>query len=236
VGFLSEIYRDGFSICRGALSPASVAELKDSLESIGAVAGVYGLRNLLRRSPAIRAAAHSADITGLVTAVLGTEARPVRAILFDKQPGANWGVGWHQDLTIAVRQRIDIAGFTAWTVKDGVPHVQPPVEILERMLTLRLHLDATDGDNGALIVMPGTHSRGRVHETWVASDDAMPVICAAAAGDILAFRPLLLHMSRRSARPAHRRVIQIEYAAAPLPPPLMWYTHDEDRHATRDMA
>ena len=39
----------------------------------------------------------------------------------------------------------------------------------------------------------------------------------------LAFRPLLLHKSRKSARPSHRRVIQIEYAASPLPPPLTWH-------------
>ncbi len=49
------------------------------------------------------------------------------------------------------------------------------------------------------------------------------VVCEASAGDILAFRPLLLHMSRKSARPSHRRVIQIEYAASPLPLPLSWY-------------
>jgi ectoine hydroxylase-related dioxygenase (phytanoyl-CoA dioxygenase family) len=227
-GFRSEIDREGFSTCRGVLSPSDVAELKGSLKSTGATAGVYGLRNLLQRSPAIRAAAHSIRVTELVTAVLGAEARPVRAILFNKQPGANWGVGWHQDLTIAVKQRMEIAGFTAWTVKDGVPHVQPPVEILERMLTLRLHLDATDDDNGALIVLPGTHRRGRLPETCAAPDNAIPVVCAAAPGDVLAFRPLLLHMSRKSARPAHRRVIQIEYAAAPLPPPLIWHTQNED--------
>jgi ectoine hydroxylase-related dioxygenase (phytanoyl-CoA dioxygenase family) len=223
-GFASEIDREGFSMCRGALASTTVAELKDALETMGAAAGRRGLRNLLQRSATIRAAAHSLQIAELVTAVLGTEARAVRAILFDKQPGANWGVGWHQDLTIAVKRRIDIEGFTAWTVKDGVPHVQPPVAILENMLTLRLHLDATDEDNGALIVMPGTHVDGRLPETRVAPDDAAgPVVCAAAPGDVLAFRPLLLHMSRKSKRPAHRRVIQIEYAAASLPPPLMWH-------------
>lgn len=229
-GFLSDIDRSGFSICRGVLAPDDISELKDSLEAVGAVAGVYGLRNLLQRSPTMRAAAKSIQIMELVQAVLGTDARAVRAILFDKQPGANWGVGWHQDLTIAVRQRVEIEGFVAWTMKDGVPHVQPPVEILERMLTLRLHLDPADEDNGALIVAPGTHMRGRLPETWVASNNtAPPVVCAAAPGDVLAFRPLLFHMSRKSTRPMHRRVIQIEYAAAPLPPPLMWHLQDEDR-------
>jgi len=93
------------------------------------------------------------------------------------------------------------------------------------MLTLCLHLDRADADNGALIVLPGTHSMGRFSDDWIVPADAeeRAVVCEANAGDILAFRPLLLHMSRKSARPSHRRVIQIEYAAAPLPQPLAWY-------------
>jgi len=93
------------------------------------------------------------------------------------------------------------------------------------MLTLRLHLDRADAENGALILLPGTHGLGRLPDDWIVPPDAQEraVVCEAEAGDILAFRPLLLHMSRKSARPSHRRVIQIEYAAAPLPRPLAWY-------------
>jgi len=125
-----------------------------------------------------------------------------------------------------VRERFDRDGFGAWTIKEGVPHVQPPVSVLENMLTLRLHLDRADAENGALIVLPGTQTMGRLPDDWVVPADAeeRAVVCEAEAGDdILAFRPLLLHMSRKSARPSHRRVIQIEYAASPLPPPLSWY-------------
>src|SRR5262245_51026818 len=44
--------------------------------------------------------------------------RLVRALLFNKSPDANWYVTWHQDLTIAVRKRIDVPGFGPWSVKD----------------------------------------------------------------------------------------------------------------------
>ena len=93
------------------------------------------------------------------------------------------------------------------------------------MLTLRLHLDRADAENGAFIVLPGTQTMGQLPDDWVVPTDAedRAVVCEAEAGDILAFRPLLLHMSRKSARPSHRRVIQIEYAASPLPLPLAWY-------------
>jgi len=32
----------------------------------------------------------------------------VKAILFDKTPSMNWYVTWHQDLTIAVKEKIEV--------------------------------------------------------------------------------------------------------------------------------
>jgi hypothetical protein len=218
-----EIERQGFELWRGAFSPETVVDLIGAIEAAGARGEVYGLRNLLRRSPRVREMA--AALRTLVEPTLGAGAFPTRALLFDKLPRANWLAGWHQDLTIAVRARVDMEGFGAWTIKSGIPHVQPPVSILENMLTLRLHLDRAGADNGALIVLPGTHAMGRLPDDWAAPADAKDraVVCEAEAGDILAFRPLLLHMSRKSVKPSHRRVIQIEYAASPLPPPLAWH-------------
>lgn len=222
---IAEIEWDGFTMCRGVLAPDQIDSLVTALDDANARAGGKGLRNLLRCVPAIRALAVSPTLRNIVTTVLRPHALPVRAILFDKTPKANWGVGWHQDLTIAVRQRMDLPGFGAWTVKDGVPHVQPPTQILEGMLTLRLHLDAASDDNGALVVSAGSHRQGRLAETAIPGiAESLPAtLCVASAGDVLAFRPLLLHMSRRSLRPDHRRVIQIEYAGASLPPPLQWH-------------
>jgi hypothetical protein len=65
----------------------------------------------------------------------------VRATLFDKTPGANWPVPWHWDLTICVAVRLEAPGFGPWTLKAGVHHVQPPVEVLETMVAVRVHLE-----------------------------------------------------------------------------------------------
>ena len=54
----------------------------------------------------------------------------MRALFFDKTPGANWPVLWHQDLTIAVAEQHDLEGWGPWSTKADVPHVQPPVPIL----------------------------------------------------------------------------------------------------------
>lgn len=62
---------------------------------------------------------------------MGPACFAVRALLFDKTPEANWKVVWHQDITIAVRVRAEVAGFATWSEKGGVPHVQAPVELLQ---------------------------------------------------------------------------------------------------------
>ncbi len=162
---------------------------------------------------------------GLVRGVLGPGAFAVRGLLFDKTPTANWGVPWHQDLTIAIKRRVEAPGFGPWTVKGGVPHVRPPVEVLERMVTIRLHLDDVDSENGPLLVVPGSHRQGRLNvassQEWLDKNCAQA--CLVSRGGVLMMRPLLLHASSPSNGSAHRRVVHLEYATGPLPFGLEWY-------------
>lgn len=89
-------------------------------------------------------------------------ARPVRAILFDKTESTNWRLAWHQDRTVAVKSRVDAAGFGPWSRKDGMLHVAPPFEVLAGMVTLRLHLDPVSATNAPLLIAPGVTPR-RAH-------------------------------------------------------------------------
>lgn len=183
-----------------------------------------GRRGLLSDS-AVLALATSPRLLALLRPHLPREPRPVRAIYFDKSPNANWLVPWHQDLTLAVREKAEVPGFGPWSVKEGIPHVQPPATLLEQMLTLRLHLDHTDSTNGALRVLPGSHRHGRLSQeqiqTWRA--ETTEFLCAAEAGDALLMRPLLLHASGRSTSDRHRRILHLEYAGFTLPAPLEWH-------------
>ena len=63
---------------------------------------------------------------------------------------------------MALQARVDVAGFGPWSIKGDVPHVQPPVELLGKMLTIRLHLDDADETNGALRVLAGSHRLGHL--------------------------------------------------------------------------
>lgn len=156
--------------------------------------------------------------------LIGTDARPVRALLFDKSSARNWAVGWHQDRVIAVTDRRDVPGFGPWSVKDGVIHVAPPISILQRMVTVRLHLDRVALDNAPLLYAPGSHRLGLVPDGQVA---AMVARCGversqANAGDAWAYASLILHASERAATPQRRRVLHVDYAVDMLPGGLQW--------------
>lgn len=215
-----DLDRDGFAILTNVLPVTRADALAGALAGLGAG---YGMRNLLRACPEIAALAD--ELKTLVAPVLGAAAFAARGIFFDKLPGANWEVGWHQDLSIAVAERIDAPGFSGWSVKQGVPHVQPPVAVLERMLAVRLHLDDSGADNGPLRVLRGSHASGRLTdeqvERWKQSSEE--VACLVPKGGALLMRPLLLHASAPAKKPCHRRVIHLEYAADPLPHGLEWF-------------
>jgi ectoine hydroxylase-related dioxygenase (phytanoyl-CoA dioxygenase family) len=185
---------------------------------------VYAMRNLLDL-PYVRSCAASDAVRALVEPHLGRGAGVVRALFFDKSPGANWTVPWHQDLSIAVRERIDVPEYGPWSVKDGVVHVQPPREVLEAMLTVRLHLDDCGEDNGPLCVVAGSHAAGVIpsHRIEAMVDERPVKTCLVPRGGALLMRPLLLHASSPARRPANRRVLHLEYAASDLPGRLRWH-------------
>jgi len=216
----TNIHDDGFSMVTGVLS---MREREEFIKELGPVAGA-GRRCLLRH-PKVAAFAESPRLLDLVRTVLCGEPKPVRAIFFDKSPTANWGVPWHQDLTLAVETKLEAPGFGPWSVKEEIPHVQPPIELLEQMLTIRLHLDKATESNGGLWVIPGTHKLGRLSapEIQRIRSSQVATLCAAEAGDGLMMRPLLLHASNRSTNSGHRRILHIEYAAFDLPHGLKWH-------------
>ena len=232
MSYTGEIERDGFAILENAVDSNKLRLLEKELQHLeldhlaSQRAGkAFGLRNVTAAVPLTRDLANSDALRSVVHPVLGDTARVVRTIYFDKHKDANWKVAWHQDLTIAVREKVDVEGFRAWSVKAGITHVQPPVAVLEHMLTLRVHLDDTSEGNGALRVLPGTHRHGRLDpdqiQSWKQRQNV--VTCSVKRGGVVAMRPLLLHSSLPSLNPTHRRVLHFEYAAIDLPAGLEWF-------------
>jgi ectoine hydroxylase-related dioxygenase (phytanoyl-CoA dioxygenase family) len=222
--------RDGYAIIPDVISPDVIESLRSAIDRAGEReevrrrGGIWGIRNLLDVVPAARELARAPELRAIVSAVLGEGCFAVRGTLFDKNPDANWSLFWHQDSIITVKERIDAPGYSCWSRKAGVWHTQPPFEVFERMLAVRVHLDDSFADNGPLRVLPGSHRGGWVDgelDEWKAG--VREVVCEVGAGGLVLMRPLLLHASSASERPAHRRVLQIEYAVDDLPGGLEWH-------------
>lgn len=212
-----QLDRDGAQHFPAAFGAAEVASLLDLLSVPGNRPGAR-----LGATPSLEPLIASAD--AIASAIVGPAARAVGAKLFDKSPQRNWALGRHQDRTIPLRERRDVPCFGQWTVKSGVPHCVPPFAVLERSLTLRIHLDPAGADNAPLLVAPGSHLLGRVAEPDIAAavERCGVAACLAAAGDVWAYATPILHASARASVASRRRVLQLLYSADPLPGGLAW--------------
>lgn len=212
------VEQSGFAVIPECLDEETVCSLRAHLDS-----GQESQRNLLS-VPVVRELAMSKSVRGLAEEVLGLKCFAARGIFFNKTEQSNWKVPWHQDLTIAVRDRRNASDFGPWTTKEGVLHVQPPTEILCRMMAIRLHLDASELDNGPLRVIPGSHTHGRLSTEQIADwDKEKAVTCTVPQGGAILMRPLLLHASTACVSAKPRRVIHLEFAGEDLPNGLEWH-------------
>jgi ectoine hydroxylase-related dioxygenase (phytanoyl-CoA dioxygenase family) len=224
---LKQLEQNGFAVVPEVISGTTCDHLIGAIETaLKNNGGNHAMRNLAKNVPTARELAESKSIRSLTRSILGENAFLVRSLFFDKTPEANWKVAWHQDLTIAVQEKIETPGFGPWSIKDGVLHVQPTVRVLENMLTIRVHLDECDLENGPLQVLRGSHGKGKLNaqeiDTWRGSGES--VACVAPKGGVLLMRPLLLHASSSARAPRHRRVVHFEFAAEKLSGGLRWVT------------
>ena len=220
-----EYSRDGYYLIQGAFSDENVTTLRNELSNFEGKPNNYGIRDLMNKVPYIKRMASSSPLIDIAKELLGNNARPVRCVFFDKVEGANWNVAWHQDTSIALKTKHEISGFGPWSEKQGVVHAGPPAEYLANTLTLRIHLDKTNTETGALRVVPGSHRDGRIKSSEIVKivENSTVVECVANPGDVLLMNPLLFHSSRKAVIPHHRRIIHIEYSAMALPHPLEWF-------------
>jgi hypothetical protein len=132
----------------------------------------------------------------------------------------------HQDLSIPVRGRVDDANLSGWSDKDGTLFVQPPDEVLDQLVAVRLHVDACGLGDGPLRVLPGSHTSGRLTatEVQVARRQFEEAPCEVQQGGALILKPLLLHASSKASGQSRRRVLHFVFGPRSLPHGLEWRT------------
>jgi ectoine hydroxylase-related dioxygenase (phytanoyl-CoA dioxygenase family) len=134
-----------------------------------------------------------------------------------KMPGIE--VALHQDLSIPVERRIESAECSGWSEKEGCLYVQPPAEVLEEMVAVRVHVDACPAESGALRVVPGSHMFGRLDSVAAKKlkEERGEVVVPVPRGGALVMKPLLLHASSKATGTMPRRVLHFVFGPPELP-------------------
>jgi len=208
----------GYELSEDFLSPQQVNAFNQATEKLVFSPKSGGIRNIEKKSNYARDLISSNQILETAQQYLDGKPQFVRAILFNKTAENNWLVTWHQDKTIAVSDKFELVGWGPWTVKDGIHHVQPPLEVLNNMVTFRIHLDDTNKNNGCLKLIANSHLHGVMTHTEIQGyiEDKPVISCSAKAGSALVMRPHLLHASSKAISPSQRRVLHIEYSGYQL--------------------
>ncbi|PCJ31708.1 MAG: hypothetical protein COA90_05435 [Gammaproteobacteria bacterium] len=215
---------NGFEVHSSFLDNDSINEIIDEIESLDSEYPKHGIRNAEKKLSSVKKLINSDLLRDKAEIYLSGKAEVVRVIVFDKTPDKNWLVTWHQDKTISVSDNKNIAGWGPWTLKDGIHHVQPKLEVLEDMVTFRIHLDEASEANGCLKIIPKSHRSGilRKSDQDRIVNESEEYICTAMQGDLLVMRPNLLHSSSKGTEPSHRRIVHVEYSSFQLPKGLEW--------------
>jgi ectoine hydroxylase-related dioxygenase (phytanoyl-CoA dioxygenase family) len=213
--WIDHLALQGFAIFPVVFADQEISAVVEEFDAMSVARSRAGVRHCLR-SKSVRRIAEDLRLLTVVRQVLGPDALPFRATLFDKSPNANWLVVWHQDTALPLRQRRDNPGWGPWSVKERVIYAHAPETALLRVLALRIHLDDSSVENGPLRVLPGTHKLGLLSDDAIdgLSHKIAPTECIASRGAILAMRPLLVHSSSKAQGDAPRRVLHIEYASS----------------------
>lgn len=223
-GIKLNIHEYGIEIKKDFIPASIINVIKSEIDSSEEECPKHGIRNAEKKFNKIHNLVNSEAFILLATSILGSSPNIVRVIYFDKTPNKNWLVTWHQDKTVALNTKKEIEGWGPWSIKDGTNHVQPPLEVLNQMVTFRLHLDDADENNGCLKVIPGSHKMGILSQTELTKivNSYEPYLCKVQEGDLVLMKPHILHSSSKSTNPCNRRVVHVEYSNYQLPGNLKW--------------
>lgn len=223
------ITNEGFAVVENVFTQEEVDQINDAIKDLDSSSptfrkskDLFAIRQFLNSAPKLRQLIFSEKLRNLVGDLFGPDYFVTKSIYFDKPEESNWFVAYHQDLTISVNTRADIKGFDFWTVKQNQYAVQPTIDILQDNFTIRIHLDDTDENNGALKVIPKSHNKGVYRPETIDWENETEVNCAVGRGGIMIMKPLLLHSSSRTTNNKKRRVIHIEFSNRKLPYDLKW--------------
>jgi len=228
----SEINSEGFTIINNVYTESEIEKLISLIENITDNESdnetfrknkdLFAIRQFHKEIPETLPFIFNQNLKDAIESNFGKGYFITKSIYFDKPEKSNWFVAYHQDLTISVNKKIELDGFENWTVKQNQFAVQPPKEILDDNFTIRIHIDNTTKENGALKVINNSHSHGILRIEKLDFENEKETICEVEKDGIMIMKPLLFHASSKTVNNERRRVIHIELSKQQLPEGLEW--------------
>lgn len=216
----ARVTADGYAMQPGLLNRSGCHALGERCESLTARAGTRCLMDFDWCRDLARLVRERLSALG----ALAPSAVAVQCTFFEKSSASNWLVPVHQDLSVPVAARCASPDWRAWSVREGRLFVQPPIQVLQALLAVRIHLDECGADDGPLRVVPRSHRIGIVAAADAAAHRRQEVSCLADRGDALLMRPLVLHSSSKATGTSRRRVLHLLFGPPDLPDQVVWQT------------
>ncbi|MTE25863.1 phytanoyl-CoA dioxygenase family protein [Winogradskyella ouciana] len=228
--YVNELKNLGYSTVEDIYSTREISSIINCIENtvvkdedpISKNKSIYAIRQLLKVVPELMHYIFNDNLIHILNRLYKSRYFITKAIYFDKPPKSNWFVAYHQDLSISVNKKVELNGYQNWTYKKGQYGVQPPEKILQNTITVRIHLDDTTKDNGALKIIPKSHSKGIIKKESEDLNLKSETICEVRQGGIMLMKPLLFHASNKTTNNKRRRVIHLEFNIMALQKPLEW--------------
>lgn len=229
---MSEINSEGFAIINNVFTDIEIDKIITEINKITQnntenstfrkSEDLFAIRQFHKEIPETLHTIFNQNLKEIIKINFGEDYFITKSIYFDKPEKSNWFVAYHQDLTISVNQKINLENFENWTTKQNQFAVQPPKEILNKNVTIRIHLDKTTKENGALKVLNQSPKKGVVRNQNIDVSLETETICEVEKGGIMIMKPLLFHASNKTTNNQRRRVIHIEFSNQNLPNGLEW--------------
>lgn len=225
----NQLEENGFLTLENIYSINEIEELISLIEKVDnnnptfrKTKDLFAIRQFHKEIPSTLSLIFNKNLKKVIQEIGGNDYFISKSIYFDKPKESNWFVSYHQDLTISVDQKMQLEGFQNWTNKQNQFAVQPPLSILENNFTIRIHLDDTTSENGALKVINQSHLKGIYRPENIDFNVEKETFCEVKKGGVMLMKPLLLHASNRTTNQQRRRIIHIEFSNQLLPNELNW--------------
>ncbi|WP_298512496.1 phytanoyl-CoA dioxygenase family protein [uncultured Kordia sp.] len=226
---IADFQKHGFAVLDRMYSDAEIEKIARCIEEASETQelaesskNLFAIRQVIAKIPELQPLIFTVKLHELLTSIFEEPFFLTKAIYFDKPSASNWFVAYHQDLSISVDRKQEVSSYINWTFKKGQYGVQPPIDILENIVTIRVHLDKTEKENGALKIIPNSHLKEIYRPETIDWDIETEHICEVEKGGVMLMKPLTLHASDRTTNGKKRRVLHLEFSSKKLTEPLQW--------------